>query len=81
MNEHVPIADEQRLKPNATRFPEIVAKTRPSRYMGHDLPNLVASIHRSRLGRERTRGYYSMANTLLMPKATAVWLVDNTAHS
>src|SRR5690606_27550487 len=31
--------------------------------------------------RGRTRGLYSMANTLLMPKATAVWLVDNTALS
>ena len=30
---------------------------------------------------EQTRGIYPMANTPLMPKATAVWLVDNTALS
>ena len=45
-----------------------------------DLPaRMACDDHRPRTGRGRTRGYYLMANTLLMPKATAVWLVDNTA--
>src|SRR5690606_15662291 len=39
------------------------------------------SDHRPRQGRGRARGLYPMASTLLMPKATAVWLVDNTSLS
>src|SRR5690606_39639175 len=46
-----------------------------------DFPILVALPTARDQGRGRTRGLLLMANTLLMPKATAVWLVDNTALS
>jgi hypothetical protein len=58
---------------------KILAPRGEQRYIRLDFPIFGGFIHRPRKGRGRTRGYYPMANTLLMPKATAVWLVDNTA--
>ena len=43
------------------------------------IPNNVAHSSAPQNPGERTEKVYSMAQELLMPKATAVWLVDNTA--
>ncbi len=51
-------------------------------YIRRDFPkNLVAETTARAGTRASEEDSFEMANTLLMPKATAVWLVDNTALS
>jgi len=67
------------LPPNA-RFRKTVAIGAVNSYIRPDFPYWWLKPPPAR-ERGRTRRIYRMANTLLMPKATAVWLVDNTALS
>src|SRR5690606_17087365 len=60
---------------------EACCDKRSERLYSLRFPKIWWHDHRPRRRRGRTRGFIPMANTLLMPKATAVWLVDNTSLS